>query len=616
MGFGSFTNNLGKGVIKAGKGALGIAGDPEAQSAADAELANQINTESGVDWNLVDLENPDGVLNTFQKSNIRNILVSSASQATDVGSGAINKQNIVELVPGSGNSRTSMYVKDVDSAVYKSTAAGEDSNTGGGGKEYNEGPRPYSVFNKFSLVNYRGSQIQGDATGYNSGSGIYSKIPQEDLINPTATKIIEITNANGRSGYRYDYSDFALVRYYGKLPNNQMITLRRFAFPITDDIITPKVPDATGNIVDNGHPDIARAVTYLGEVTGNSVQEIVKFSHGYQWKDVESDVQTIQSPSRAFASGKFGAIVNGSNFSTAAANSAAGRGAVESNRREQYADFDVFKDTYPNHVFGPLNIIRNTLVRDKGLTFEQEFTLKFEYELRSFGNINPKVLMLDQLANILTLTSSTAPFWGGAVRYFGGGGGVARPLGTLSKLQSGDYAGFMGSIIKDMGSMFKGVGDDIMSLTSLSGIKNSKLINNLVGGGLMRMFNTPQGGEIANALLTGDPTGQWHVTIGNPLNPIMVIGNLTCQSTDIQFEGANSVQDFPERMVVTIKLKPGRPRDKAEIESMFNAGRGRFYLQPGDAADVNATSDTSAYGNKDKEGRKQYINKFRKLANG
>jgi hypothetical protein len=481
-----------------------------------------------------------------------------------------------------------------------------------------EGPRPYSVFNKFSLVNYRGSQLQGNAAGYDTVSGTYSKIPEEDLTNPTATKIIDITNTSGGSGYRYDYSDFALVRYYGKLPNNQMITLRRFAFPVTDDIITPKVPDPKGTPIDNGHPDIARAVTYLGEITGNSVQEIVKFSHGYKWKDVESDVQTIQSPSRAAASGKFGAIVNGSTFLSAAAKASAGKDAVQANNQKQLADYDVFKDTYPNHVFGPLNIIRDTTVRDKGLTFEQEFTLKFEYELRSFGNINPKVLMLDQLANILTLTSSNAPFWGGAVRYFGGGSGPARPLGTLSKLQSGDYAGFMGSVVNDIGKAFGGVAQDVAGLTSLDGIKNSKLVNNLVGGGLMKLFNTPQGGEIANALLTGDPTGQWHVTVGNPLNPIMVIGNLTCQSTEIQFEGANSVQDFPERMVVTIKLKPGRSRDKAEIESMFNAGRGRFYLQPDDVTDINETSDTSAYGNKDMSGRKpnEYINKFRKLANG
>ena len=72
------------------------------------------------------------------------------------------------------------------------------------------------------------------------------------------------------------------------------------------------------------------------------------------------------------------------------------------------------------------------------------------------------------------------------------------------------------------------------------------------------------------------------------------------------------LQDFPERLVVTVTLKPARPRDKAEIESMFNSGRGRFYLQPNDEADINNTLDVSAYGNKDKKSR----NTFRKLANG
>ena len=116
----------------------------------------------------------------------------------------------------------------------------------------------------------------------------------------------------------------------------------------------------------------------------------------------------------------------------------------------------------------------------------------------------------------------------------------------------------------------------------------------------MKLFNSPQGGQAVNSLLTGDPTGQWHVTIGNPLNPIAVIGNLACTDTKVNFEGAMGVQDFPERMVVEVTLKPGRPRDKAEIESMFNSGRGRFYIQPDDGtADINRSQDVSAYGNAD-----------------
>jgi hypothetical protein len=132
----------------------------------------------------------------------------------------------------------------------------------------------------------------------------------------------------------------------------------------------------------------------------------------------------------------------------------------------------------------------------------------------------------------------------------------------------------------------------------------------------MKMFNSPQGGEAVMALLTGDPTGQWHVTIGNPLNPIAVIGNLACTNTSVNFEGAMGVQDFPEKMVVTVTLKPGRPRDKAEIESMFNSGRGRFYIQPNDGtADVNSTLNVDPYG-KTKGKAHKLDPEVRKIANG
>jgi len=34
-------------------------------------------------------------------------------------------------------------------------------------------------------------------------------------------------------------------------------------------------------------------------------------------------------------------------------------------------------------------------------------------------------------------------------------------------------------------------------------------------------------------LLVGEPVGEWHLTVGNPLNPIMVIGNLICQDMKV-----------------------------------------------------------------------------------
>ena len=478
-------------------------------------------------------------------------------------------------------------------------------------KEISVGQKPSSVFNRHSLVDFRGDPLNNEG-GKGSNSQFYNKINIETLQNPTATKIIEITsNHPNNIGYRYDYADFALAKYFGKIPNNMMITLRRFAFPAPDDIISPTSVDKNGKTVPMDQPDIARAISFLGEEPGNNLAEILKFSHGFNWKNAEAKVQTLQSQ-RAGRSGIVGQTINSNAFLSAAANAAQGRDAYDSAVRQANAGFDAFSNTYPNHVFGPLNVIKDVLVREQGMTFSQEFTLKFEYSLRSLEGANPKLLMLDQLANILALTYNNAPFWGGDVRYIGDGS-VGKPLGDLQKIRDGDYGGFLTSVVNDLGISTDSLSSAKDSLLGIAG----KALNNIVGGDLMKLFNSPQGGQAAASLLTGDPTGQWHVTIGNPLNPIMVLGNLACTNTQINFEGAMGIQDFPEKMVVTVTLKPGRPRDKAEIESMFNAGRGRFYIQPDGGADLDQVQDVSANGNKDRRrANDKYSNEFKKISLG
>lgn len=565
-------------------------------------VISAIKSVTGYDPLGVDGGNSDGVHVGVKRGGVKIKSTGTADQTLNRAKASDEPFTIIS------SSNSKYYTENYESEKYTSTQAGVNE-----GKVITVGPRPYSIFNSYSLVNYRGNPLDLSVNGLETSGGRYSKIDPLSLINPTASKIIEITGkVDGNLGYRYNYSDFALTRYFGKIPNNMLITLRRFAYPCADDIITPKGLSPDGKeTVSIGQPDIARAVTWLGEAPGNSMAEILKFSHGFTWKDAEAQVQTLQSKKGA-ASGTFGNIVNSNRFLSAAANAAAGKDAIASNAQKQNASYDAFSDTYPNHIFGPLNVIKNTLVREQGLNFSQEFSLKFEYELKSFEGVNPKVMMLDQLSNILALTYNNAPFWGGSVRYISDGS-VAKPLGDLGKLRSGDYGGFLGSIVSDMGNMFKGIADPV----NWKNLGDNKLLNNLIGGGLMEMFNTPQGGQAAAALLTGDPTGQWHVTIGNPLNPIMVIGNLAMTDCEINFEGATALQDFPERMVVIIKLKPARPRDKAEIESMFNSGRGRFYVQPDDTADINDTVDVSAYGNKDnKRTASEFVNVFRKISNG
>jgi hypothetical protein len=79
-------------------------------------------------------------------------------------------------------------------------------------------------------------------------------------------------------------------------------------------------------------------------------------------------------------------------------------------------------------------------------------------------------------------------------------------------------------------------------------------------------------------MLSGYPTGDWHLTIGNPLNPIAMMGNLVCKNVKIGFNDELGPDDFPTEMNVQITLEPGRQRHRGDWESMFNRGNGRLYL--------------------------------------
>lgn len=561
--------------------------------------------------NFINLESPDGKSVTKVGINPREAILGDYDDPNVVQRTMSTGVPLTNVRPQSGNI---YYSKEIDSVEYaKRDKQGKDTD-----EFITDGPKPYAVFNKYSLINYRGSFFTPGGMAKSKGVSFkeYNLIDPLTLDNPSVTKIIEVTKAKAGAtgyGYMYNYADFALARYNGKIPNNYLLTLRRFPYPVQDDIISPMDMDKDGKAREVDQPDIARAVTWMSEATGNTLGDIMGWSHGYNWKDETASMETKQSTNKN-RRGAFGQFLDSSVIGTAAANAASGvDGYTAQKRANGGSGYDYYATTYPNHVFGPVNVIKNVSFREQGLTFTQDFKLKFEYELRSFGGANPKIMMLDQLANIMVLTSSQAPFWGGAVRYVGNGS-AGKPLGDINLIKQGKYGDFLKSVASGLGDMFKGVGKDIAGLAQG---KDSKFLNNILGGTLMKLFNSPQGGQAAAALLTGDPTGQWHLTVGNPLNPIMMIGNLTCRETNVTFEGGLGIQDFPERMIVEITLKPGRGRDKLDIESMFNMGRGRFYLQPKDGVDVNSVYEETAYGGKDNRGKMKVLNsEFRKIANG
>lgn len=452
-----------------------------------------------------------------------------------------------------------------------------------------------SLANRYSLFQYKG------LLGSNFISQDYMDMPESKLHSdnlallakePTTANIIEAFNILGKAGLSYSWSDFLYTKYHRKIPNNYMITVRRYAFPQVDNLFDPaKYDHKKEEVVEIDQPELARAVTWMGESTGNPMENFLTWSNSFTWKELESEVQILTSNSQGIQGSSILGIGQSSFGVAGAVSSAAtlGSGSTSASARNQEVaqGFDPISSTYPNYNEGPQNVIKKILLQDQGLNFEQEFEVKFHYNLQAHGKINPKMAFLDILSNLLVLSYNNAPFWGGASRWTGSGN-IGSPLGDHDKLASGDLGGFLKSVMEDsagiLGNVF-GDGNGGFSLSSLLGGMGD-VAGDMLGGFLSKNLNSPQAPQVMNAFLSGDPTGKWHITIGNPLNPIVMMGNMILEDTNFRLHGPLGRDDFPTELEVTMTFKHGRPRDKSDIETMFNAGRGRLYYAPENGKDI------------------------------
>lgn len=490
----------------------------------------------------------------------------------------------------------------------KVSGTGENQKIEDPGKPVDAGKAVSSRFNRWSLfktTNINGVGLNPQEALNDKMSNVLTGPPGSQILNPTARNIVQYAKdiaaksatADNTSGpsFDYDLSDFIQCEHYGAISNNYLITLRRFPYPVKDDIVNPKIINEAGEPVDAFQPDIARALTYLSPELGNDIKEILKFKVGFEWETITSGIQEITQSTGS--RGALGASIDSNPLLSAIEAAANGLSAAQAATiRDKGSGWDPTKDTYPNTVFGPYNVIKDILARKQGLIFEQEFTLTFHYDIRGYGQTSPKAAFMDTMSNLLALTYNNAPFWGGATRYLSSGS-VGKPFGDFNALKEGRYGDYFGSLKDQFMGGFSNLTGGANSIGEFfNNLGNSKLADNIIGGGLMKLLNGPQGATMVQSFISGDPTGNWHLTVGNPMMPMMMIGNLTLQDAQFEFDGPLGYEDFPSKLKVTITLKPGRPRDKGEIESMFNAGKGRMYLQSNAYNPSDEEVITSSYG--------------------
>jgi hypothetical protein len=473
-----------------------------------------------------------------------------------------------------------------------------------------------SIFNPYAIVVFPslGYAATGSSGAYNKLYDGGSNAPGSSLgnlfspnyleSNPTISSLVEDAKLADKTPYFY--TDFLYCKYVGKIPNNQLITLRRYPAPTFDNLAIPgqikgnpssyydEKTKTRRTIADNDLDEqkefypIAQAVTWFGEETGNKLSELLSFTVNMNWKSVEAEVNTAagneqgseDSPAKGVA--QFLGILTGQ---------------VNTPFSTQNAQYDPYNGgPYSHRVYGPVNVISKTYKRDRGLDFKQSISLNFEYSLKSIGNINPKAAMLDLISNLLALTYNNAAFWGGANRYFpnkptypflGGKDG-------MNAWYRGEPVQFAESVGKQVSSAMSSLGDALAALTADPIGELKKLATGAAKLGMIEMGKGRAPSIVAlKSLLTGEPIGEWHMVVGNPRKPIAQIGNLICTESKFQFNDIIGADNFPTELKVTITVEHGRPRDAGDIQSMFNDGQGRIYYPPSSVGDkLNASSAT------------------------
>lgn len=458
-----------------------------------------------------------------------------------------------------------------------------------------------------------------------------SSLKNNDLVDLSDCSIKELVRLSGETSEgtqallglaRYKYADFMYCKDLGKISNNHLITLRRFMHPVKDDIFSADVFDSGKTLNNNSTGDIGHLVTWF-DTDDNKLEDIMSYEYDSTWKEVQAEIQQKESQEDDPERGLVGGIMNMVNptfLRSVGHGTTAGTGfnyiLNKLHFKENHAlyannDIALGRNYDKNRVYTPINRVWDNHIYEGRIEFRHEFNLNFSYKLRAYDNINPKTAMLDLLGNILAVTHNRGRFWSGEQQILGPQPSAsgwnkynqfinssAESFHTLAKkICNGDLSDLRAipGALGEISNKAKDVVKNVASTKNLVSTSLNKLneMASKVGGAFGKWLDnggaTALTGMVKNrlgrpalyafdSLISGEDVGYWHVTIGNPKNPIAVFGNLIMTNAKVTHSGPLGIDDFPTELKVSVALKHARPRDTTAIERMYTKGQYGIYL--------------------------------------
>lgn len=445
-----------------------------------------------------------------------------------------------------------------------------------------------SLFDRTAYVDYaryvntsKWTEYKKDNDQFTTNSDyVYDgKIPKPSKMKDDNTHDLELTQiikwSEKYPALQLRFQDFAYCKLLGYYPNNRLIVLRRFKGGVPDNLFDYYQGSDKGGEVRFSQP-LSTMVSWLRP----DVNIIQTLTFNENWVEHDSSLfETIKdaiSESEGKQKGKKRQILE----DTATMLSLDTLSKVLGER----VDGVPFSKSFE----GNPNLVSSAMKRktgggkDGGLSSSIKFDLEFEYELRYINGIDPSIAMLDLISNAMRMGTSEAEF------KFNIPFLMTDP--TINKILHGDTSTITTEFFNKISKMTTDIQSELTTYInnsysvakSIFSADNIKTGLNNVATKIIEYIISRYREDLKAALSvdTGLASGIWHVTIGNPMIPIVSCGDLIVSSSTLDMGTELGFNDFPNSFKIKYSLTSARERGRQELIRIFNSGRGRFYVYP------------------------------------
>lgn len=408
---------------------------------------------------------------------------------------------------------------------------------------------------------------------------------QDDLYDISTNSIINYTSNEDLPALKLKAADFGYLRDLGVYPNNRLVVCRRFPSPVENDLTAVKMSPISSVVSwvsdsEDSFFSFKSSESWESHTTADPLNDLTDIFNSIFSKATGIDVKSEGAGVIGGIAGAFPVGGVAEALETEITNYLLGRDG------EDGTNF-----SYKNLHVGNPNFMGESSFREiNSIKSEVSIPVKTEYELKYYPNVDPTIVFMDLVQNLLRFSSSESVFYlaqsgGSKVNEFFNKFGDGDWIGALSIILNGIIEAItkiVGKVSKIIDKVTKVISDVASGESSISESVNKDKLSaeikkglKVIGDSAMARYRIEFSKIIPSA--SGASSAPWHITIGNPKNPFFSSGDMIVEGGEVKFGNTLGFNDLPTRIEYNFTIRTARNLGIQEIFDKFNIGAGRQY---------------------------------------